>query len=271
LAANRASWGDEDITTVFGPEKDGADHAGALIAGDARILLFPVRSLNGVFAYTTSVHVLNRFLRNMKRAGKSIPWELDMQVGQQTALVPTPSSVTANNTLVLEEFSFAATPSDRVDTIAGWIADNVFPQKPEQGDGKQQEEGKSEPDEYKYWREKVKTSLVILSDNDFRDFVVNATEIITRVRIKRDTKTVEGGALWTEEHLPTDTVLYVPIYATDARKMRAGANGKSEPAMTASAILTMARSLEESQQGYIQLGGDETVGRGIVCMHWAKA
>src|SRR5690242_12732084 len=36
---------------VFGPPSTnggGSDHAGALITGDARLLLFPVRSLNGV-------------------------------------------------------------------------------------------------------------------------------------------------------------------------------------------------------------------------------
>jgi CRISPR-associated protein Cmr4 len=262
VGAKNAAWTKEEIFTVFGPEDNGSDHAGALIAGDARILLFPVRSLNGVFAYTTSIDVLNRFLRDMKRAGKSISWNLDVEVGQQAALVPqTKCAVTAGDTLVLEEFSFTATSDPLVDTIAEWIAENAFPQKEE----------KSASDEYRYWREKVKTSLVILSDNDFRDFAVNATEIITRVRIKRDTKTVEGGALWTEEHLPTDTVLYVTIYATDARKMKVNGNGKSEPAMLASDILTKARSLEESQQGYIQLGGDETVGRGIVCMHWQEA
>lgn len=286
VGAKNAAWTKEEILTVFGPEDNGSDHAGSLIAGDARILLFPVRSLNGVFAYTTSINVLSRFLRDMNRAGKSIPWNLDKEVAQQTALVPqTKCVVTADNTLVLEEFSFTAPPNPLVDAIAKWIADNVFPQKREklvQEDGKQegnqpvqndqkQKEPQSDLDEYKYWREKVQTSLVILSDNDFRDFVVNATEIITRVRIKRDTKTVEGGALWTEEYLPTDTVLYVPIYATDARKMKVNANGKSEPAMSASEILTKARSLEESQQGYIQLGGDETVGRGIVCMRWQKA
>src|SRR5215472_13191158 len=40
------------VDVVFGPPSTsggGSEHAGALIAGDARLLLFPVRSLNGVF------------------------------------------------------------------------------------------------------------------------------------------------------------------------------------------------------------------------------
>src|SRR6266478_2267704 len=60
----------EMVDIVFGPPSTsgtGSDHAGAIVAGDARILLFPVRSLNGVFAYTTSYDVLNRFKRDVER------------------------------------------------------------------------------------------------------------------------------------------------------------------------------------------------------------
>ena len=35
-------------------------------------------------------------------------------------------------------------------------------------------------------------------------------------------------------------------------------------------ILDKARSLEVSQRGYLQLGGDETVGRGMVRMRWGE-
>lgn len=59
------------VDIVFGPPSSngtGSDHAGALVTGDARILLFPVRSLNGVFAYTTSYDVLSRFRRDIERA-----------------------------------------------------------------------------------------------------------------------------------------------------------------------------------------------------------
>src|SRR5579885_1807476 len=117
------------IDILFGPGTPGAgaeDYAGALIAGDARILLFPVRSLNGVFAYTTSCDILSRFKRDIER-GKpeqrptwSIP---EAEAGK--ALVTTSSAVQSNNTLVLEEFSFEAEPNKEVDTIANWIAEHA--------------------------------------------------------------------------------------------------------------------------------------------------
>ncbi len=237
---------DDDVIVMFGPKTTGADHAGALILGDARILLFPVRSLSGVFAYTTCYDVLSRFKRDKEHSGTS-PWNvlapvMDETSKMPTALVTSANQISASGTVVLEEFSFKARASTEVDTIADWIATNAF------------------PTQYDYWRDKLRKSLVILPDNYFRDFVLYATEIITRVRIKRETKTVETGALWTEEHLPTDTLLYVPVYATNSRK-----NGSTMPARD---ILQKAVSLEDNQGGYIQLGGDETVGRGLVRMHW---
>ncbi len=246
------------IDTLFGPpstpadESDRAsasDHAGALIFGDARILLFPVRSLNGVFAYITSYDVLNRFMRDVDHGSGTLAWKLPQEKQSEHTVPVTKnqkSRVTANNMVVLEEFSFTAVESSSVDDVASWIAAEALPQK----------------QVYAYWRNKVKDSLIILPEDDFRDFVVNATEIITRISIDRKTKTAAGTALWTEEHLPTDTLLYVPVYATNSRR-----NGS---VMQAKDILQKVASLEENQEGYIQLGGDETVGRGIVRMHWSS-
>src|SRR5713226_9030939 len=185
---SKPAEGDED-------KASGSDHAGALIFGDARILLFPVRSLLGVFAYTTSYDVLNRFKRDIERSrpGKQLPWDISSTVGQNIAMVTNPSEVQANNRVVLEEFSFIAQTNQQVTEIAQWLADNALPNS-----------GQDD-----YWHKKLISSLVILSDNDFRDFALNATEIITRVHLDRAKKTVKKGALWTEEHLPTDTLLYV--------------------------------------------------------------
>lgn len=242
----------EDINVLFGPPVTGGgdEYAGALIAGDARILLFPVRSLSGVFAYTISYDVLNRFRRDLERgnASHTLEWQVPDRVPGKV-LVTTTSDIQANNRVVLEEFSFESQADSRVDSIAEWITATALP-----------ELGAND-----YWANKVKRSLVILPDNDFRDFVLYATEVITRVRIDRSKKTVEKGALWTEEHLPTDTLLYVPIYATDARK-----NGKDGSKLSGEQILGKARALGGKTGNYLQLGGDETVGRGMVRLRWGR-
>ncbi len=244
----------EDTDVIFGSSVDtgkGNEHAGAIVVGDARILLFPIRSLNGVFAYATSYDVLNRFKRDIERRYtnqvQSPPWSIPIAAGEGIALVTTTSEVIASGKLVLEEFSFTAQQDPQVDSIAKWVAENTLPDTGLEN----------------YWGKKLTNSLVVLPDDDFRDFVLYATEVITRIRIDREKKTVQKGALWSEEHLPTDTLMYVPIYATDSRKAESGT-----PKMTADQILQRVQSLEKKRGGYLQLGGDETVGRGIVRIHW---
>ncbi len=232
------------LDVIFGPDTNHAqDHASAIVVGDARILLFPVRSLAGVFAYVTSADVLNRFKRDFERDGKSKAWTVEVPTIQsnEQAIVTPNSQVTLDKTnVVLEEFSYTASESAALGTIAQWIANNALPEKG-----------------YTYWKHKLQHSLVLLPDNDFRDFALYATEIITRVRIEREKKIVADGALWTEEHLPTDTLLYAPVYATGSRK-----NGTTLPADG------VIKEVKKLGNGYLQLGGDETVGRGIVRISW---
>jgi CRISPR-associated protein Cmr4 len=53
------------IDLIFGPEDTEEAHAGALAFTDARILLFPVKSLKGVFAWITCPMVLERFKEDL--------------------------------------------------------------------------------------------------------------------------------------------------------------------------------------------------------------
>jgi CRISPR-associated protein Cmr4 len=240
----------DDIFAIFGPE-DGSEHAGALIVGDARTLLFPLRSLSGVFAYVTSAAVLHRFIRDSERENQtaSIDWTIPQPQTPGNAFVTQISDVCVPDnegpTTVLEEFTFAAEHSPEVSKIADEIARQAFPEKG-----------------YDYWRQKLTKSLVILPEDDFRDFILYATEVITRVKINRISKTVEDGMLWTEEHLPTDTLLYAPTYATNSRR-----NGHI---LSGQDILAKAQEIGAKRGRYLQLGGDETVGRGMVRIHWGK-
>ncbi len=229
------------LEVVFGPEGDEADHhAGALSPGDVRLLLFPVRSLIGVFAWTTSRNVLARLQRDLHAVNKSVPWNLDNLPDNGGAWTVDDKSVVASGNIVLEEFTFKSSQHGDVKAIADWLAANALPTS----------------DDYKYFREKVQTSLVILPEDAFRDFTQFATEVVARIRIDQEKKTVASGALWTEEHLPSDTLLYAPLHASRPRT-----NSTSNGLKTAEDVLKVVRDLKLDR---IQLGGDETVGRGIV-------
>ena len=226
----------DDIAVVFGPETDAAsEHAGALSVGDARIVLFPVRSLAGVFAYASSAPVLNRLGREVGQAFK-LPTQ-----SNDEALVTTRSGLSASGRVVLEEYSFSAKTDAAVDTVAAWLAENAFPQG----------------EAYDYWRKRVASHLVILPEDAFRDFTVSGTEIRTHIKLDTATKTVAQGALWTSESVPSDALFYAPVAFRDSRK--------SEDKRNAAAIAQIAMSKLPLR---IQLGGDETTGQGMVALRW---
>lgn len=241
---------DKKIKIIFGDDSlGGSKYAGAISPGDARLLLFPVRSLVGVFAWTTSIHALARFKRDLEAAGKTVEWNLDNLSDHDKAWTVDAVSVCAGDKVVLEEFAYVHRQHEDVETIAKWLAENALPQAPTDP---------AKADEYSYFRDKLKKHLVILPETDFRDFTQFATEVVTRIKIDQEKKTVQDGALWTEEHLPSDTLLYTPLHATRPRET-------SELFDSAEDILKEVRTLGLDR---LQLGGDETVGRGIVKLHF---
>ena len=237
---------------VFGPEPNKAhEHAGAISVGDARILLFPVRSLLGVFAWVTSEDVLARFKRDAQAAGLKLDWAPVGPSADGEALVAG-NALVSDGKIVLEEFAFAAKYDDSVQRIAYWISSNALPTS----------------DEYGYWREALPERLVVLPENAFRDFVQFSTEIISRTRLDEVTKTVIGGALWTEEHLPSDTLLYAPLFASKPRAPEENLpddwKGEAKDSPKAAHILEFVKECVDGKR--IQLGGDSTVGRGFVAV-----
>lgn len=243
------------IKFVFGPPTTNAsDHAGAVSPGDARLLLFPVRSLAGVFAWTTSVDALARFQRDLIALGVKPTWTIPPAPASGVAWVTKDASVIASDKVVLEEFSFTVDKAhaDPMTELAKWIADQAFPRG----------------DEYAYWRTKISSRLVILHEDAFRDFTQFATEVLTRVKLG-ESKTVEEGP-WTEECLPVDTLLYAPIAAAEVRRPKPKTKDDVDPRpfrKGREALDFVARHLDATR---IQLGGDETVGRGTVSLRFGE-
>jgi CRISPR-associated protein Cmr4 len=244
------------IRFVFGPDTTNApDHAGAVSPGDARLLLFPVRSLAGVFAWTTSMDALERFRRDATAIRQEVSWTIPPAPSKGDALVPTNCSTIAGGKVVLDEFSFKpdASHSASVTDIANWLAQHALPTGPE----------------YAYWREKIRSRLVILHENAFRDFTQFATEVVTRVKLDNETKTVDKkvGGLWTEENLPVDTLLYVPLAAAQVRHKKDNDDRPDNLKHGKDALEVVAKHLNNQR---IQLGGDETVGRGMVALRFGN-
>lgn len=230
---------EEAISLCFGPEGEDDAHAGALGFTDARLLLFPVKSMKGVFAWITCPFILERFKKEIDLAGVSGMPELP---GENK--VSTNSSLLVGDKIVLEEYTFPVSRCEISSLFSEWLADKICDQEND-------------------WKGKLKKDIVILSDDDFRDFVSLSTEVIARIKINNQTGTVQQGALFYEEYLPQESILYSlalasPIFKDkDDDKGIFTQNGKGEEDIV---IEFFRKGIPE----VMQIGGNATIGKGIV-------
>lgn len=218
------SW----LADVFGPDTQNAsDHAGALAVSDARLLLLPVRSLTSHYKWVTCPALLKRATDDARRAGKQVP---DFALPKQGADEAIASAY--EGPLYLEEFHFRARKAD-LTALIGWLSGFV------REDGIQ---------------EKLVQQLLIVSDDLFAHIAQFATPVTPHIAIGNATKTVTSGALWYEETLPPDTVLYLTLAASGSRR--------KDVEIAAGKIMAHTLSLFPAERPYLQLGGNETTGMG---------
>lgn len=221
--ALRAREGDDKWKhAIFGPETANAsEHAGAIQFADAHLLLLPVRSLWGTFAWVTSPYLLQRFARDLREAGGQL--KLPEGPALDACLIAKGSKLLSDNRVILEDLDFKAhttIPTDFLKVIVDGL------QIPE-----------------------FNTRLCVVHDDVMSTLMETATEVRARIRLKEDTKTVDKGALWYEESLPTESILFGLVVASDARGHKAAD--------------LLAHLTNATKRGNIQLGGKATVGRGV--------
>ncbi len=222
-------------------EKKYTDFAGAFGFTDARLLLFPVKSMRGIFAWITCPKVLYQFEEDMKLAKLELPFEisaLEKKVEDNKALVASTSKLVISNSkkIVLEEYAFETKEEQDVNDLGEWLNRTVF--------------GKAE----KFIKSKILTDIVILNDDDFKDFVNLSTEVITRTKIDNSTGTVQGGALFTEEYLPSESVMYSLVLSADEFTKNEKGGETQEKLIT---------FFDKYLPNPMQIGGNATIGKGI--------
>jgi CRISPR-associated protein Cmr4 len=231
-ACRRAAGNDDNLLAAFGPETADADkHAGAISLTDARILAFPVRSLKGVFAWVTCSTVLERLHRDLRLGGNASALELQPAPAKDKALCQQGSPLLVDgNKIVLEEFEFERTAD--ANGVADWIASRAVSDE--------------------FTRKRLKSHLVVLHDDDFTHFVRHATEVVARVGLDYERKTVKKGALFYEEFLPAETLFYSVILASPSRRDGHGQDAGGN-----------LQYLSDKLPPILQIGGDETIGKGL--------
>ena len=214
------------VQTAF-EDKKNQEFAGALGFSDARILLFPIKSAKGIFAWATSPMVLDKFIKDLKISGNEQGFNIiENSVTNNSAINIDDGSV------ILEEYQISVSKENDTQKIAEFLAEELD-------------------------KEEIKEKLIILSDDDFKDFITLSTEVITRTKIDNQTGVVANGALFTEEYLPSETIMYSLALASPTMVNITQIQNLS----TDDEIM---KFFTETVPNIIQIGGNATIGKGIV-------
>jgi len=228
---------------LLGSLKDG-EVASAISLSDARILFFPVKSAKGVFAWITSPMAMQRFQQDCRLVGFSELADKLNDFNFKGVRRCTESVLLVNSTqIMLEEFDFQPEVCAKFEEWLGIIA-------------------KKFPGEAPLLKEdEFKKRVVMISDNDFSHFVTQSTELSTRIKVNSVTGIVEKGALFTEEYLPPESILYSLLFLTKERVQKGG--------LTSEEVETKMNELLVDK--LLQIGGDRTHGKGIFSISWEGA
>ena len=161
------------LKDVFGSQ----DNAGKVYFTDARLLLFPVKSLKGVFQLITCPYAVNRYLEDVEAE------KIALKVNEDEALVCF-MDFTVDSKLMLEEFVFSAREDEELKKFVNGLPID----------------------------DDLKRRVVCVNDSVFSDMVKSYTEVQTHIKINPDTGTVSGTALFTTEYLPAESLLYFNLF-----------------------------------------------------------
>ncbi len=231
--------------SLFGPtsqDAEGSGFAGALNIQDAQLLCLPVRSVYGVFAWVTCPFILQRYRRDLEQVlGTSPEWQVPCGEEEQKAFATGNCKLYAKidekEKVFLEDLDFQLERSEQEKTekLADSICKIIFHDD--------------------YWQTTFKERFLIVQDNIFSFLAETATEVRARIKLKQGTRTVEDGALWYEENLPAETLLWGIVGCDRSRSEKY--SGTAEELME---YFLKQLDLEKS----LQIGGNATVGRGRV-------
>lgn len=242
----------DHLRLIFGPEP-GAEqlHAGAVSFGDAQLVAFPVRSLRGGYVYATCLLALARAQRLLQAVGISVDYTsgLSSAVSDGQCIVAN-EHLLSGSKLHLEVFEYQhqEQQSARWREVANTLAQHALG-------------GNADGGLPAFFRSKLASDLVLLTDTDFTYFAEHATTVEPHVRIDPDTGVADDGGLFYTENLPAESVMLAPLMISQAR------DGKTE--LSADSVLLQCRQALNGK--LLQVGGDATVGRGLMWVRMLEA
>lgn len=248
-ALKSAFWQHSDIDkyvikALFGPEPEDEKFVSAVAILDALLVAFPVRSLEGVYAFATSPLLLKRFSEYLKITGTSYDY------------IERLSNLSIGNDMC--EISKKAE-----DLLKIKIGTQDFLIINEEITVRYRTEYSSEIEKLENFFGVEQGRLILINDNDAQRALERSLVRVTRIAVDRESKTVKEGALWTEEYVPWNT-LYATVFLYSKTRKNENILQKVND------IERRLHELLERTGNYLIIGGNETIGRGIVKLEFRR-
>jgi len=216
------------VESVFGKGSGEEDSSPSEVAfSDARILFSPVKSAKGIFAWVTCPMIIERFIQDCKLLGRFE--ELNLDCGQDAICTGDALKISGSK-VMLEELVFESKDSTKEEALLKWLGTFSLPQEL--------------PKDFK-------SRVIMIPNDDFKYFAMQATEVITRNRINAETGMADGGALFTEEYLPPESIMYSLMFLKKEMENMCVLNSYLDGSI-------------------IQIGGNATLGKGLFSVKLVK-
>jgi CRISPR-associated protein Cmr4 len=201
-----------------------------------------MRSVKGVFAWTTSPYLLDRLRWDMQEVGcKS--WGKTPVVEGTDCLLAQPTALLHEGKVYLDDLDFTARKDmEGTQKVATTLGTLFFPGETDRADFLTQH-------------------LCIVPDDVMTLLLETGTELQTHVCLDSDTKTVKSGQLWQEESLPVESLLVALVQVNP--EQNSGAS--KDPTGSQKELDMHLRNLctREGRKATLQFGGKSTVGKGL--------
>jgi CRISPR-associated protein Cmr4 len=234
---------------LLGPEvEDDEKFNSAVAILDAFTITFPVRSLEGVYAQATSPIQLKRLWEYLKLTGDEDKFTVVEELSKQDIL-DNECCMSKDDYLKIEAMNNRIIINEEI---------NVTCKKESSLNQK-----------IKTLEEKLRVEegrLILLSNDNALRAMEKSLVRVTRTALEKETKKVKEGALWTEEYIPWETQFITALLYSKPRtnldKVEAGDIPKDE--LQENDTKKIIHELLDKIGWYLIIGGDETVGKGIV-------
>ncbi len=181
--------------SIFGGGGEADEERQGLRLSDQVLLLSPVRSYRGTFAWVTCPLLLHRLVRDAAQVGIATEEDTPAPSVEETALMPYEASkaLAIHGKVVLEELDLAARGDAAATAWARWLSLHLFPEV--------------EPDA-DFWRETFVERFCVLHDDVFSFLTENATLTVSWTSPQTESDVGEQHAPRAVEALAPETVLW---------------------------------------------------------------